>query len=690
CQSTLGSLPVAFKGHGCDVNDRLSLRDVEQLAERFDQWAGNLGALQPSTSRSSLEHRLRKDPIVRDGVVKLLDNLLESLQLASDIATGRRGNRTAELFGIGSDADLAEYDVSSSDSESGSAASSTSRSADALGTMSSISEIDELMSAIRLSINNLFMASIFIRKHAPKDKRQRASATKPFDNQADVVYIKDRYPLVAVKNEAFAARLGEANARRRQYFKYCWDHNDRLAMSVREDDGARKQDPQAAPQLAGPGVNPTRSILSGRTKPSILADTEATEFAAGLLEGMQLSDHLEATSARSVVSFATTVAELSDDNLAFPPLPSEAEYNSTFLCPYCFSVITLKRKNKEYQWRKHVLDDLEPYICTFPGCGIETYQSQRAWFEHELLAHRSRWRCTKCAEFFESPQALEQHVAARHSQEIAGKQTATIIDMSRRPPEFIQPSECPFCDGTWASAEPDALSENGAAVVVVDIDQFRRHVGHHLQQIALFSLPRLNREQEMDSNDAGIVPDRDDMPVAYKWIRDDCDSRGWRIVAGKRTTFIALAWFMARYRLLLEDTTWVPNNGSLFDVDPDNVPAPFKRVHDKWSVTYERLPSTDLRIDPLLVVELNKHNLVHDVRFDLAGKFVATACRGSIHVFDVKTGAQHRELKLRNSDMTRYLTIWFDPDGKRLVSGDEQARLIVGEVFPCAPIRSAY
>jgi hypothetical protein len=167
-----------------------------------------------------------------------------------------------------------------------------------------------------------------------------------------IMYISDRFPFVATKNEALVTRLGEANARRRQYFKYCRDHNDRLSGPHMKEGAARKQGSQAhpAPQPADPGPA-TRSVVSGQTKPSLLADTEATEFLAQPSDNAGLFEQLDAQSAPSMVSFATSVAEVSEDNFFFPPLPSEAENNSTFLCPYCCTVVEFKKRDRTRQWR---------------------------------------------------------------------------------------------------------------------------------------------------------------------------------------------------------------------------------------------------------------------------------------------------------------------------------------------------
>lgn len=279
------------------------------------------------------------------------DGLLAySESLATDITTGRRNNRTAGPI-IDSDTDLAEYDISSSDSDSNSAISSTSSFGNVPQATSSTSEIQELMSAIKIGLDYLFKASIFIRKFAPKDKRQRASNTKPFDNRADAMYIKDRYDLVVKKNEALVARLGEANARRRQYFKYRRDHNDRLSRHDIKKDTIPESKPRPHPLPVEQSHKPTKSVFSEQTKPSLWADTEATELVGHPLAESQLPGLLDPPPAMSVVSFATSIVESPEDNISFPPLPAEARVNSSFLCPYCLMVVPLKPKDKDNQWR---------------------------------------------------------------------------------------------------------------------------------------------------------------------------------------------------------------------------------------------------------------------------------------------------------------------------------------------------
>lgn len=80
CQSNFTNLLVAATGEGCCAKGLLRSRDVQQMQDRFNQWAGNLGALQSSESPLSLEHRLRDAPLVRESILNSLKNLCVSIK----------------------------------------------------------------------------------------------------------------------------------------------------------------------------------------------------------------------------------------------------------------------------------------------------------------------------------------------------------------------------------------------------------------------------------------------------------------------------------------------------------------------------------------------------------------------------------------------------------------------------------
>ena len=58
---------------------------------RFRVWAGNIGALQPATKTSSLEHCLREASQLKRQVVKLLQDLCQSLDQCEFLPTSTVG-----------------------------------------------------------------------------------------------------------------------------------------------------------------------------------------------------------------------------------------------------------------------------------------------------------------------------------------------------------------------------------------------------------------------------------------------------------------------------------------------------------------------------------------------------------------------------------------------------------------------
>lgn len=503
CQEALIALLAGAKTQPRSVI--VDLREVENYHERFDQWAGNLGAFHVPESRLSLEYRLRNNPIIRDAILRLLADLRDSACNALSIVSGKQENRTA-LPLIDPEIDLAEFDVSS-----GSETSEPSSSGEN-GIVVSSSEIDELISAIRGGINSLFKTSVFIRKFAPKERRQRAvEKADIFTSQIDEIYIKDRYPAVERNGRSdLVVRLGLANAHRRQYFVYCREHNDRLS---RADTAKDRREGENHPL----NQEARREVLTtaGHRDQSFLASTTATDLLADNEASGELPQLLQAEPTPSLVSYATTIDNCADDDTAFPPLPADAQSNLFFLCPYCRKIVRLNPNEKEKHWRyrswhyticesnekmliysrKHVLSDLEPYVCTYAGCSLDTYQSQHAWFDHELLVHRATWPCFRCGQVADTAEILKSHIMAQHADQVSPQQLPLVVEQSRRPIKFIHPKECPFCDEEWAKGK---VTDTEA--LVVTLDQYRRHLGQHLQRIALFSLPRLGQHQDAKSS----------------------------------------------------------------------------------------------------------------------------------------------------------------------------------------------
>jgi WD40 repeat protein len=226
----------------------------------------------------------------------------------------------------------------------------------------------------------------------------------------------------------------------------------------------------------------------------------------------------------------------------------------------------------------------------------------------------------------------------------------------------------------WALAESNTRSvDDEAELVVVALDQFRQHLGHHLQQIALFSLPQQHQADDTGSKDAAPTDDADSTPQSWKWERQDF-GRGWSLVFSKRATLTALASFLDLYisRRRHQESL----SSDLFEVGMDEMPDHLKRVEDGWSIVYKSNEWLALEVNLTHTIPQGMPTL--DLRFSLDGQYIANASFGAVNVFDVSTGALSHTLMLPSEEAIVY-AVWFSPDGDRIVAGDNESFVTVSE-----------
>lgn len=137
--------------------------------------------------------------------------------------------------------------------------------------------------------------------------------------------------------------------------------------------------------------------------------------------------------------------------ISVPPPPKESVNEQPFECPYCYFVITIKSRKA---WTRHVFRDVMPYSCVFLKCHqpSKLYESRREWFDHEVTAHL-------------------QHTS-----------------------ENLANISCPLCKQ------------------LVPSQQLERHLGRHLEELALFVVPHDYFDEDAGSNnsDADIEKDVSD------------------------------------------------------------------------------------------------------------------------------------------------------------------------------------
>ena len=169
---------------------------------------------------------------------------------------------------------------------------------------------------------------------------------------------------------------------------------------------------------------------------------------------------------------------------ALPPPPVKFGEVSTFDCDICGQELHMNRKR---EWQKHVLNDLQPYLCTFPDCpsGDESYASRKAFERHEMWEHEpGRFQketsitCLFCQEVLpRRPWGTRSQHIGRHMEEIA-------FSVVRKPCEdwdFYTDSSIDSAKGTYYCECTNYRTGVRCNTVFCKIKDLRHHeeVVHH-------------------------------------------------------------------------------------------------------------------------------------------------------------------------------------------------------------------
>jgi len=464
-----------------DLTARTVLLDQ---SSRFQIWAANIGALQEPPLPSSLDHRLREAPRIADQIKELLDDLIEALQEILPIVLGDVTNRIGSVDSLFSESRA----LNDADRDAASVSSDQSQP---------LSELEELLKSCSDTVTSLFRSSVLIRSATTRDRYAKAAAAqgKPFDPRFDVDHVEHKFPRL---NQAdwLKKRLGIANTQRRQYLRYCREHRQRMGTekrSVEADGGATQDDRMTRKDGHQDSVRQSSKSYVSSRPPSTLAMTNASTLNVAALRSLdEISDE-----AQSQTSYATSLGADEDSvYLRVPTVPESAKSGLPFECHYCWTIQTVANSRT---WKKHVFQDLRPYICTFEGCDLKVFADRSSWFNHELQAHRVEWCCPFCPlPPFQSLKSFEGHLASRHTSLFSKDHLEPLTEACKQSVNSISPHDCPFCE-EWST---DLENINpGLTNLVVTLAQFQHHVGSHMEQLALFALPR-NLDKEDTSADA--------------------------------------------------------------------------------------------------------------------------------------------------------------------------------------------
>ncbi|KAF7904462.1 hypothetical protein EAF00_001796 [Botryotinia globosa] len=411
----------------------------------FKTWASNVSTFQDDVLRKKIESSLDNDiTAIKQMVMSTLGDIQTSLYEAWLIITKKEANESwpAREF---SDPDDEGTTIKFEET----------------------SEIQELSKTMGNANTILFKVSNLVQVIWDTDDYDKAASLykSEFDPNVDICLVREQlreqYGSASGVDDWLITRLGKALTRRRQYLKFIETCPKEL---IRDRNSI--------------AVTKEKSVTAALTKEKISIDKstmeQEDESELGDSQGSQGSDK------------ATSVRE-NADRLKVPSHPlTEFEnvpiqFGVPFQCPYCRAEQVPKDRAA---WKEHVFRDLRPYICTFKECGLDMFYSIDGWFKHEMITHRREWVCEMCQHpRFSSSSAYEDHLRSEHQITDEGSQIRAFVLQGNEPVNDISSTACPLCDN-WEKSIGEATKDKYMRLMA-----FKEHLGKHMEQLALLSLP---------------------------------------------------------------------------------------------------------------------------------------------------------------------------------------------------------
>jgi serine/threonine protein kinase len=482
CVSAFESLIRTLDPKNRGIHDQIMPGDIKRadIKEEFDRykiWAGSVGATQLGKhDETLLDYRLREASFLKDQTLKLLSTLRDRIATTdkicskpgsyeepeeeSDSEESTSSNRGVNCEEEENEFEDSPWEISSDSSNDDGSLSKHQLIRDKPQTSSEDStkaittsgpsvryipmSVSRLVESIRFTVTSLYRLPIS--DPAPLDRvGYKTSIESDVYQHSDIKYVKSKFPHI---QQRVAARLGKMITRRRQILAYREAHRRGLASNI------------VQAQALSLSENSQASSIETRSNQATLVSSESvkTLVAPSVVSSLSTTVDLHATKDLRIETFLR-------------PKDAGGRKLERFECPYCFQI---KDISDDRQWQEHILEDLQPYVCTYDDCDLydHFFDSRDAWFNHEVHHHRALWFCnTKGHPKFDLEGEFLSHMQEIHEQRIGGMRFSLIKNMFRHPTESLK-GTCNLCRR--------------------DSEDLKSHLSEHLQRIALFALSRVD------------------------------------------------------------------------------------------------------------------------------------------------------------------------------------------------------
>lgn len=502
CRKLLSQCSDSLRGYKEGDKRWITLRN---LSEKFNIWALNMGVF--AALHDSLDYRLRDLDEVEQLIREQMDYICRGMN--------RRQNKffpfsmpTRIFYGMAN----AMLPVNTILDDSKPSTDPTSDTAPVYGLQSQPTghdKIDAILSSLSSCLDWLHRLTILISLDGFSRRNARAFAFPLKDalgNDATPVLeqlfyhrITRDFPTIAGK---LRDRLISTMLLRHRRILY---RRSRQAKLVPLTPGPALR-PAQSNRLPGPALASRHTVLEKmpRQSTAVLSGVASSRYTPTTGEP-EASRHVVSTPSR--VSKACSIAMTSGNEDLIPKLPHETLSGSDFVCPYCCFILPVAIGRDRNAWTAHVMKDLDPYVCTFFPCayGEDIFSTSTDWLSHEQ-SHSMRWYCAAKkhkSDIFVSQDDFISHMKAKHPGTFEDELLPLLADHSKHPSKRIFDA-CPFC-GEVGVEQGSSLED---------------HVAHHLQYLALLSLP---------------LPDGLDQQEVAQCV-SSTEPRGEDVVAASRTT----------------------------------------------------------------------------------------------------------------------------------------------------------
>ncbi|KAH7218857.1 hypothetical protein DER44DRAFT_739024 [Fusarium oxysporum] len=252
-------------------------------------------------------------------------------------------------------------------------------------------ESQRWLSAIDSAIDRLHFLASAIRKASARRKEQDifnfVSDEDKFFRSMAISYVKWKCPNA---RPSLREHMGDSIAERRQALLQRHRHAKKLkTRRVPKPPSALKYNQSFASSVEKSAAEPAVGDISCISASAVGSKaTQASEMDRKV--AMQHIYHKPALSIRSSGS-----SQQGDSISAEYPDPPRIKPGEKHVqCPYCLEPLPaakMRDDTKNKYWRRHVDQDLQPYVCLYQRCTNSLFAHQSAWSKHMATAHSQEW-----------------------------------------------------------------------------------------------------------------------------------------------------------------------------------------------------------------------------------------------------------------------------------------------------------